>query len=116
MNLKKMRLSATMVLVVFSVLLLTSTAAVFADVKLPAVIGDNMVLQRDKKVSIWGWANPGEEVMVSVSWQSMRWAVTAGKDGRWMFKMNSPKTGGPYEMTIRGKNTITVKNLSLIHI
>ncbi len=52
MNLKKMRLSATMVLVVFSVLLLTSTAAVFADVKLPAVIGDNMVLQRGKKVSI----------------------------------------------------------------
>jgi len=111
MNLKKRRLSATMVLVVFGVLLLTSTAAVFADVKLPAVIGDNMVLQRDKKVSIWGWAKPGEEVMAGVSWNSMRWAVKADEEGKWMFKMNPPKTGGPYEMTISGKNVIKINNI-----
>jgi len=111
MNRKRTRLSATMVLVVFGVLLLTSTAAVFADVKLPAVIGDNMVLQRDKKVSIWGWAMPGEEVMAGVSWHGMRWAVTADEDGKWMFKMNPPKAGGPYEMTISGKNIIKIKNI-----
>ncbi len=111
MNRKRTRLSATMVLVVFGVLLLISTAEVFAEVKLPSIIGDNMVLKRGKKVSIWGWANPGEEVMVGVSWSSMRWAVTADEEGKWMFKMNPPKTGGPYEMTISGKNVIKIKNI-----
>jgi len=111
MNQKRVRFSETMVLSVFVILLLVNAGAALADIKLPAVISDNMVLQGNKKVSIWGWAEPGEEVMAGVSWHRMRWAVTADKDGRWMFKMNSPKTGGPYEMTISGKNTITVKNI-----
>jgi len=111
MNRKKRRLSATMILIVFGVLLLISTGAVFADVKLPSVIGDNMVLQWGKKVSIWGWARPGEEVMVGVSWNSMRWAVKADEEGKWSFKMNPPKIGGPYEMTISGKNVIKIKNI-----
>jgi sialate O-acetylesterase len=111
MNHKRIRFSKTVVLFAFVVLLLVNAGTTLADVKLPAVISDNMVLQRDKKVSIWGWAEPGEEVMVSVSWHRMRWAVTAGDNGRWIFKMNSPKTGGPYEMTFSGKNTITLKNI-----
>jgi len=93
------------------VLVLISACVSFADVRLPAIIGDNMVLQRDKKASVWGWAEPGEEVMVSVNWRSMKWAVTADKNGKWKFEMKSPKAGGPYEMTISGKNTITIKNI-----
>jgi sialate O-acetylesterase len=111
MNQKRVRFSETMVLIVIGILLLVNAGAALADVKLPAVISDNMVLQRNKKISIWGWAEPGEEVMVSVSWHRMRWAVTAGDDGKWIFKMNSPKTGGPYEMTFIGKNNITLKNI-----
>ena len=56
MNCKRTRLSATKVLFVFSLLLLSSASAVFAEIKLPAIIGDNMVLQRGKKAPIWGWA------------------------------------------------------------
>jgi sialate O-acetylesterase len=93
------------------VLLLAGTGAVYADVKLPAIIGDDMVLQQGGKVPIWGWADPGEEVMVGVSWNSMKWAVTADKDGKWLFRMNAPKAGGPYEMTLTGKNSITIKNI-----
>ena len=85
-------------------LVLFSAGAVVADVRLPAVIGDNMVLQRGEKVTIWGWADPGEEVTVGVSWSQMKWAVTADEKGEWSFRMNSPKTGGPYRMTISGKN------------
>ena len=103
MSRKRTRLSATMVLIVIGVLLLVNAGAAWGDVRLAAVIGDNMVLQRGQKVSIWGWAKPGEEVMAGVSWHSMKWAVTADKDGKWEFAMNSPKTGGPYEMTITGK-------------
>jgi len=95
--------------VVFVVLLVVGGA--FADVKLPAVIGDNMVLQQGRKIPIWGWAEANEEVMVGVSWHSMQWGVRAGKDGKWQFEMNAPKAGGPYEMTLRGANTITIKNI-----
>jgi sialate O-acetylesterase len=98
-------------IVVGLVFVVVTAATVFADVRLPAVIGDNMVLQQGKKVPIWGWAEPGEQIMVGVSWHSMRWGVTADKDGRWMVKMNSPAAGGPYEMTISGKNTLTIKNI-----
>ena len=93
------------------VLLLVNVEAALAEVKLPAVIGDNMVLEQGRRVSIWGWAAPGEEVTVSTSWHNMLWAVKADKDGRWMFKMNSPQAGGPYEMTISGENTIAIKNI-----
>jgi len=93
------------------ILLLAGAGAALADIKLPSIIGDNMVLQQGGKVSIWGWADPGEEVMVGVSWQSMKWAVTADKDGKWSFKINPPTAGGPYEMTLTGKNTINIKNI-----
>ncbi len=109
MSYKRISLSQLIVLIVASVLLPAGT--VLAEVRLPAVIGDNMVLQRGEKVTIWGWANPGEEVMVGVSWNSMKWAVTADKKGEWSFKMNSPKVGGPYEMTIAGKNVIEIDNI-----
>ena len=111
MNQKKVGFGEAVVFVLCFVLLLVNAGTVFADVKVAAVINNNMVLQQGKKVTIWGWAEPGEEVMVSVSWHSMKWGVTAGKDGKWMFKMNSPKVGGPYEMVISGKNTITIKNI-----
>jgi sialate O-acetylesterase len=108
---KRANFSESIVLVLSLALLLTGAGAVFADVKLPAVIGDNMVLQQGQKIAIWGWAEPGEEVMVGVSWHTMEWGVTADEKGNWMFKMNPPKVGGPYEMTLRGKNTVTIKNI-----
>jgi len=93
------------------VLLFVGTGAAVADIKLPAIIGDNMVLQQGGKVPIWGWADPSEEVTAGVSWNSTKLAVTADKDGKWTIKIDPPKAGGPYEMTIAGKNTITIKNI-----
>ncbi len=90
---------------------LSAGACALGDIRLPAIIGDNMVLQQGKVVPIWGWAEPGEEVMVSVSWHSMQWGVKAGADGKWMFRMSCPEAGGPYEMTLKGKNTIALKNI-----
>ncbi|MCK4646271.1 MAG: sialate O-acetylesterase, partial [Candidatus Aminicenantes bacterium] len=86
MNCKRIRFSEITVLIVCWVLLLLNAGVALADVRVAAVISDNMVLQRGQKVSIWGWAEPGEEVMISVSWHSMRWAVTANSNGEWMFK------------------------------
>ena len=111
MSCKKNRFSEPIVLVLCFVLLLTNAGAIFADVKLPAVIGDNMVLQRGKAAHIWGWAEPGEQIMVSASWRTMAWGVTANKEGRWSFEMSPPKTAGPHEMTVSSKNTITINNI-----
>jgi len=86
-------------------------AAATADVRLPAIIGDNMVLQRGKQVPIWGWADPNEEVMVSVSWQALKWGVRADTDGKWSFKMKPTEVGGPHEITLTGNNTITISNI-----
>jgi len=70
-----------------------------------------MVLQQGKQASIWGWAEPGEKVAVSGSWQIGSWDTTADKDGKWMIKIEPPKAGGPYELIFKGKNTITIKNI-----
>lgn len=108
---KRFGFNQSMVLIFSIVLLFVTAGASFADIRLPAIIGDNMVLQQDKKITIWGWADPGEEVVVGVSWHNMKWAVTAARNGKWIYKMNPPEAGGPYEMTLSGKNTITIKNI-----
>ncbi len=108
---KRVGFSRSMVLIFSIVLILVSAGASFADIRLPAIVGDNMVLQQDQKITIWGWADPGEEVVVGVSWHNMKWAVTTARNGKWVYKMNPPKVGGPYEMTLSGKNTVTIKNI-----
>ena len=95
---------------IFSLTLLCGTGA-FAEVRLPAVISDNMVLQHSRTMFIWGWAEPGENVSIEVSWQMFGISLTAGEDGRWMTKLRTPKAGGPFEMTVTGSNRITVKNI-----
>ena len=99
------------VLILTLILVLSSAIGAFADVKLPSVISDNMVLQQGKQASIWGWAEPGEKVAVSGSWQIGSWDTTADKDSKWMIKIEPPKAGGPYELIFKGKNTITIKNI-----
>ena len=111
MNCKRIGFNQSAILTLSVVLILVGAGAAYADIRLPAIIGDNMVLQQGQKVTIWGWADPGEEVMVSVSWHNMKWAVTAGRNGRWEYKMNPPEAGGPYEIKLSGKNTITITNI-----
>jgi len=94
-------------LVIVSLLLITSL--VYADVRLPAVFSSNMVLQREKEIAVWGWANPGEKV--SVEFKGMSESVVAGSDGKWMVKLDACQAGGPFEMTVKDNNTVTFKNV-----
>lgn len=80
-----------------------------AEIKLPAIIGDNMVLQQGQKNPLWGWAEPGEQVIVSVDGQSH--TATADEKGKWKVTLDPLKVGGPYEITIKGKETVTLKNV-----
>ena len=80
-----------------------------ADVQVAPIFGDNMVLQRDRKVPVWGTAEPGEKVTVSVAGQTAQ--AAAGPDKAWRVDLPSLKAGGPFEMTVAGANTVTFKNV-----
>jgi sialate O-acetylesterase len=113
-----------------AVLGLTAGAA-RADVRLPEVLGDGMVLQRDAEVPIWGWASPGERVSVSASWMAKAAAVPAGggqaagtsalpvgaaqvqadRNGRWVARIRTPGAGGPFTVTVNGNNSVTLTDV-----
>jgi len=86
-----------------------SAAPAPAELKLPAVFGDNMVLQRDMKLPVWGWAAPGEEVTVSVPGQTAR--ATADAQGRWKTTLAPLRIGDPVEVVVKAGKTITLKNV-----
>jgi sialate O-acetylesterase len=98
----------SLVSVLLAVSLLAAPWAV-AEVTLPAVITDHMVLQRNVRVPIWGKADPGEKVTVTLGQQTAR--ATADADGRWMVKLRRLEAGGPLSMTVAGSNTITVSDI-----
>jgi len=89
-------------------LFLLNSAAVRAEVKLNPLFSDNCVLQQGMKVPVWGTAADDEEVTVSINGQNTK---TRAKDGRWSVTLDYLKAGGPYEMTVSGKNKIELKNV-----
>jgi sialate O-acetylesterase len=80
-----------------------------AEVRLPAIISDNMVLQQGMKVRIWGNANAGEHVAVTFDKKTSN--ITADAQGRWQVLIGPFKAGGPYELTVKGDNVLTIKNV-----
>jgi sialate O-acetylesterase len=90
--------------------LLASAAVAQAEVKPARLFSDNMVIQRETNAPFWGWAESGEEVTVSGSWGAAA-STTADERGKWIVKLNTPKAGGPFEITFKGSNTIKCKNV-----
>ena len=80
-----------------------------ADVKLPAIFGDHMVLQRGQSDKVWGKADPGEDVTVSIAGQSK--STKADDKGHWSVMLDPMKVGKPLELTVKGKNTVTFKDV-----
>jgi sialate O-acetylesterase len=102
----------------FGVFVLAVVSLAFSDcwpvlgaVRLPAVIADGMVLQRDQANPIWGWATPEREVTVSIASQTAK--ATADKEGRFKVTIGPVATGGPYELTVQeaAGTLVTVKNV-----
>ena len=91
-------------------LLLLGLSNVFADVKPANIFSDNMVLQRETKVPVWGTADAGEKVTVEFNGQSVS-AIAAG-DGKWKAELAPMKASKePMDLTVKGRNTLTVKNV-----
>lgn len=82
-----------------------------AAIEIPALIGSNMVLQRNATPNIWGKADPQSKLTITTSWNKQMYSVTADKNGHWLVKVKTPDAGGPYSITIREKETIVLKNV-----
>jgi sialate O-acetylesterase len=80
-----------------------------ANVTLPGIFSDNMVLQRDRLIPVWGWADANEKVEVKFNNQTK--AAKADKKGKWMVRLDAETAGGPYELSVKGKNTVLIKNI-----
>src|SRR4051812_31180336 len=80
-----------------------------ADVKLPAIFGSHMVLQQGQKDRVWGKAAPGEQVSVTIDYQSK--STTADSNGKWSVTLDPMMVGGPHTMTVKGRNTITLDDV-----
>src|SRR3989304_5163638 len=96
-------------LALVSVLVLLLGVSARADVRLPKVIGDHMVLQQGTSVPIWGWADAEEKVTVTLGQSTA--TATACSEGKWMVKLDAMEAGGPYEMTVQAGNTITLADI-----
>ena len=94
----------------FLLLLLTfSVTQIFANVSLPKIFGDNMVLQRNRSIPVWGWADANEKINVKFNHQTK--SVTADNNGNWKINLDKENAGGPYQLIVQGNNTVTFNNV-----
>ncbi|MES2730709.1 MAG: sialate O-acetylesterase [Bacteroidota bacterium] len=95
------------------VLILTSFN-LSAKIVLPAVFSDNMVLQQNSEVALWGWSNPSEKLKIVASWNPTdTLQVDATNGAFWSTKIKTSQAGGPYTLTFMGSSTVELKNVML---
>ena len=91
------------------ILILLISGSAFADIKLPQLIRDSMVLQRNQPIKLWGWASPAEKVKVYFNGKSASTITNAA--GKWQVTLASAKAGGPFEIRLQGNNLILLKDV-----
>ena len=82
-----------------------------AKVKLPAIIGNDMVLQQNTNVNLWGWATRSRKITVRTSWDNKNYTTTSASDGTWKIQVQTPSAGGPYTITISDGEPVTLTNV-----
>jgi sialate O-acetylesterase len=100
-------LGITVVLVSF----LLSTAILQAKIKLPSILGNNMVLQQKTTAKIWGWANENAKITVTPSWDKITYVTTSDSKGSWLLTINTPIAGGPYQISISDGEILPLNNI-----
>ena len=83
--------------------------SIFPQVALPNLFSDNMVLQRNVRIPVWGWARANEKILVRFNKQAK--SIKADKHGKWMVNLAPEKAGGPYCLIVKGKNTLRIHNI-----
>ena len=83
----------------------------FADVRLPKILSSHMVLQRNADVNIWGWADPGETIVINADWVKAELNTTADTKGKWSLALKTIDAGEAHSLTITGKNTLHLEDI-----
>lgn len=98
-------------LLLFS-LILCAKFSLTAQIKLPALVSDNMVLQRNTSINLWGWASAGEKISIQLEWQNTPVETTADLDGNWHVIVKTPEgSEKAYTIILEGKNKIILHNV-----
>src|SRR5690606_11094928 len=103
-----MNLSNIKQIIITSVFILIACIS-YSQIKLPELISDGIVLQRESKTIVWGWSSPGEDI--TLTFRSEKYKTKADENGNWEFSLKPQKAGGPYTLTFSGKNEISVKDV-----
>ncbi|MFL5744291.1 MAG: sialate O-acetylesterase [Niastella sp.] len=98
---------------ILMLLFVTRVEKTHAAITLPAIITDSMVLQQRSAAALWGWAKAGEKIEITNDWDHRKVKTIADKNGTWQVRIKTGIAGGPYTITIRGENTITIKDVYL---
>ena len=90
----------------YILILILTTQLAFGQIKLPALVGDNMVLQRDKPTKIWGWASPGEKIRIETRNKVIK--TQSDQTGKWTAQMPAFSAGGPFDIRL---NDVVIHNV-----
>ena len=82
-----------------------------AKVTLPSILGDNMVLQQQAEVKLWGKARPNATVTVKTSWNGQTYKSSSDGKGGWSLTVSTPVAGGPYKITFNDGELLTLQNV-----
>jgi sialate O-acetylesterase len=100
-----------MIKYLLSAILFLFTATSYAKIRLPNILGSNMVLQQKSTTKLWGWAEPGEKIKITTSWDNKVIENVADGNARWQLDLQTPQAGGPYSITFQGDNKIVLDNI-----
>ncbi len=103
----KIRLSKTGLLL--NIFFLSAT--LHAEISLPSIFGDHMVLQQETNAKIWGKSSPGKTVKIVSSWDDKEYSTRADSKGNWDIKILTPSAGGPYDLTISDGSVLVLKDI-----
>lgn len=91
--------------------LLLLSISLSAQLRLPAILGDHMVLQQNSTAKIWGWCDVGEKIKLKTGWDTTTYEVTGTPDANWSIGIKTPGAGGPYKISIQGNTTIVIDDV-----
>jgi len=99
--------------IILKLLALCAPIYASANVVLPSFFSDNMVLQRNAPVKLWGWSHPNEEITVTTGWDNKEYKIKGSNQATWSLNVQTPGAGGPYTIKFKGYNEVTLNNVML---
>jgi len=109
LSIKPIRFSSLLRLAAVGLPVWLAALSSLAEVRLPAIYSDHMVLQQGGAAPIWGWADPDEEITVSIAGQTK--SAKTGADGKWTLKLDALRPGETLTLTVQGKNTLVIQDV-----